>query len=109
MPTNYICTHLVYIKHQRILERKSLKIPCARYIFLQHDLGYRGLPFPPSAKGSGIALDGIAERLAATVRWSESLQDLHGSTADRFARSKATEWVFGATARLLMRVDRKNG
>jgi hypothetical protein len=55
-----------------------------------------------------VAQDGIAG-LAAVVGWSESLGDLHARIAHRFARSEARERVRRYLARLLGRIEHKNG
>ena len=52
--------------------------------------------------------DGSVE--PATVgRWSETLEELHGRIAHRFARSEARERVKRYLLGLLGRIERKNG
>ena len=52
--------------------------------------------------------DGSVEP-AAVGRWSETLEELHGRIAHRFARSEARERVKRYLLGLLGRIERKNG
>ncbi len=56
-----------------------------------------------------VAQDEIAGSAAAVVGWSESLGDLHGRIAHRFARSEARERAKRYLLGLLGRIERKNG
>lgn len=56
-----------------------------------------------------VAHEGIAQQPDAVSRWSETLEELHGRIARRFARSEARDRAWRYLLGLLGRVERKNG